>query len=95
MRGDLVIARTYGDRPVVLRVWDHGPRSIYLTDENHFTMMSSGRAVHMTVGFPRDDVYEFDESIATQALARPVWGPEEWDSLKKLSPVPAAPILKP
>jgi hypothetical protein len=94
MRGQRVIARTYGDRPAVLLVWDWGPRSIYLTDENYITIMAAGNALHMAVGFPHADVYECDETVVAEALTRPVWDPDKWDRMNRLSPVSAATILK-
>jgi hypothetical protein len=65
MRGDLVIVRAYRGKPFVMKVWEVGKRVIYLAKEEQFLYLLSNdsRAVG-PIGFPKEDVFKFDPTIA-------------------------------
>jgi hypothetical protein len=81
MRGTLVIARCYGGRPAVLRVWDRGSKLIYLSEESQFQQLSTGREALPPIGFPADDVFAYDPAAMEQVVS----GSVDWGSLRKFS----------
>ena len=81
MRGSLVIARCYGGRPVVLRVWDAGSKLIYLSEESQFQQLSTGMDALRPIGFPTEDVFAYDPALAEKIES----GSLDWSSLRKFS----------
>ena len=80
MRGSLVIARCYGDMAVVLRVWDCKRNVIYLSEESQFQRLSTGLDALRPVGFPPDDVFSYNPSLAKK-IAK---GSLDWGSMQKI-----------
>ena len=62
MRGEKVLVRAYGDRPLVRVIWDWDPREdvVYITDEDGLVKLLSGDDGPLPIGFHRDDVFLFD-----------------------------------
>jgi len=63
MRGTIVVARCYNNKPAVLRVWECDDRLAYLASERRFADLQSGRAKSLPIGFPRDDVFAYDDNV--------------------------------
>ena len=65
MRGDVVILRAYLGRPYIMKVWEMGKRVVYLAKEEQYLYLLSNdsRAVE-PIGFPKEDVFEFNPKIA-------------------------------
>ena len=61
IRGEMVLVRTFGDRPVVRRVWDSAKGLIYICSDKQFDMMANGEDSPPPIGFPANDVYCYDE----------------------------------
>jgi hypothetical protein len=61
MQGDYVIARSFGDVPIVRRVWSNDENAVYICTEERFNQLKAGNAKLLLVGFPRQDVFEYDE----------------------------------
>lgn len=57
----LVIARAFQGEPLKMAVVSIGDNSIYLANPDQLGRVNSGDPA--PVGFPRDDVYEFDETL--------------------------------
>jgi hypothetical protein len=63
MRGELVIVRTYGDRPEIRRIWDMDENAIYITNDEQFKLLTGGRE-GLFIGFPRQDVFKYNQMLA-------------------------------
>lgn len=69
-RGTNVIVRDIKRQYHVRRVWDFDEDAVYVTDESGYQKLSLGQKV-VPVGFPRQDVFEYDEeAVATADWAR-------------------------
>jgi hypothetical protein len=77
MRGDKVIVRSFGDRPLVRRVWSANEHGVYISAEQEFEKLTRGEEALSPVGFPREDVFEFDPEVA--ATAERANGPDQFD----------------
>ena len=78
MRGEKVIVRVFGGRPVVARVWDADEFAVYICDEDNFMRMTEGKEALWPVGFPKEDVFEYDpNSLSGYGLS--AW---DWKNVK-------------
>lgn len=84
MRGDLVIVRAFGGKPLVRRIWEDAGRGVYITTDAIFKNLLAGDNKIQPVGFPREDVFKFDSGIA--AVMDDLIQNEKWD-WTKLVPV--------
>ena len=57
LRGELVIVRTFGGKPVERRVWDVGEAVVYVTNEEEFQKLVAGKPALDPIGFPKEDVF--------------------------------------
>ena len=48
------------------RLWDFDENAVYVTDESGYQKLSLGQKV-VPVGFPRQDVFEYDEEAVAMA----------------------------
>ena len=83
MRGPKVIVRCYGGRPAIRRVWAHDSRKVFLADDEQYSRLESGLLRGFPLGFPRDDVFEYDERVARQVLEGSN-DPVQWDGMRLL-----------
>ena len=77
MRGKLVILRSFGGRPLVRRVWAADAVGVYICGEHEFQRLTAGEEAPPPVGFPREDVFEFEPALA--ATIEDAYNPEQWD----------------
>jgi hypothetical protein len=66
MRGEIVIARAFGDQMLVRRVWEATERVVYLSDEAEFNKLLAGKEALTPIGFPAGDVFAYDEAFARE-----------------------------
>jgi len=57
MRGEIVLVRAFGGKPIKRRVWDVGVGIVYVTSDELFQKPVAGRRAPRTIGFPREDVF--------------------------------------
>jgi hypothetical protein len=62
MRGETVIVRAFGDRPLKRKVWEVGDAVVYVTNDEEFDKLSAGIAAQEPIGFPKEDVFRDTES---------------------------------
>ena len=60
MRGDLVIVRAFGSRPLARRLWGVQGGGAYVCGEDQFNLLAAGREAPPPIGFPREDVFEYE-----------------------------------
>lgn len=62
MKGKQVIARGYGGKVLVKRIWDFDARAVYIVSDEKFQALTAGSpgVEPPMVGFPREDVFKFD-----------------------------------
>jgi hypothetical protein len=72
MRGDTVIVRAFGGKPLILKVWSVGARVVYLTDEGGIEKMQAGAEIIPPLGFPKEDVFKYEPEAAAN-LKRVNW----------------------
>lgn len=58
MRGEIVLVRAFGGKPLKRRVWSVRPGVVYITNEEQFLNMIEGRRAIKPIGFPQEDVFE-------------------------------------
>jgi hypothetical protein len=80
MRGTLVIARLYDGSAALMRVWESGRETIYLSEEKQFQKLSRGENGLWPVGFPKYDVFAYDPAVgnAMDSLI-------DWDTLRPIT----------
>lgn len=64
MRGDIVIARTYGDKLLVRRIWDEEEDIIYITDDAQFELLNKKENALQPMAFHREDIFKFNAAFA-------------------------------
>jgi hypothetical protein len=57
LRGEIVIVRTFGGKPVECRVWDVGDTLVYVTNDEEFEKLIAGKAALAPIGFPKEDIF--------------------------------------
>jgi len=77
-RGSLVFARCYGGKVAVLKVWSEDENIVLLSDPRQFDRLQHGLDALSPVGFPKSDVFEYDERIAKDTGDLKI----KWESLK-------------
>jgi hypothetical protein len=85
MRGKTVVVRTFGDRPLVRRVWDADADAVYITDDVQYQRLVAGEPALNPVGFPWEDVYEVEPSLID--AVEQIWQAGRWD-WRRLRPWP-------
>lgn len=70
MRGEFVIVRAFGGKPLVRRLWDVGKHVVYITNN------SDG-----PVGFPIEDVFKYDQELIEEMEALYRSGKWDWSKL--------------
>jgi hypothetical protein len=66
MRGDIVLVRAYEWKPLERKVWSIGKTTIMLSNPVLFESIEAGKAWPM--GFPIEDVFQFDEGLYKQLI---------------------------
>jgi hypothetical protein len=82
MRGELVIVRAYRNRPLIRRVWDIGKRVVYITSEQEYQKLISGKPSIGAIGFPKEDVFKYDPNVAKDVDNHEIC-PIDWSKLTR------------
>lgn len=64
MKGQMVIIRSFGDKPLIRRVWDTSENLVYITNDKQFQLLIEGKKAIEPIGFPREDIFQYDPEIA-------------------------------
>lgn len=83
MRGDRVIVRSFGGRPLVRRVWAADEHGVYISAEQEFQKLTRGEEALAPVGFPRADVFAFDPEVAAMVEHSGAISEGEWERLRQ------------
>jgi hypothetical protein len=59
MKGDKVIVRTFGNKPVVCKVWEVTPQVVAVCSEENFEILSQGKEGLWPVGILKCDVFKY------------------------------------
>ncbi|MEX1247929.1 MAG: hypothetical protein WEA61_05560 [Anaerolineales bacterium] len=70
MKGDKVIVRTYGGKPVVCKVWEVTPEVVAVCSEENFETLERGEQGLWPVGIPREDVFFFAPNVKDASWER-------------------------
>jgi hypothetical protein len=60
MKGDLVIVRSYGGEPKLVRVWEISKKAIFVCGEENYLNLIVGKPGLWPVGFPKEDVFRYN-----------------------------------
>lgn len=63
MKGDKVIVRTFGNKPVVCQVWEADLEIVAVCSPQNYEALSRGEEGLWPVGFPREDVYRYNPMV--------------------------------
>ncbi len=63
MKGDMVIVRSYGGEPKVLRIWEIAQDVIFVCSEENFNVLSDGGEGFWPVGVPKEDVFRYNPKV--------------------------------
>lgn len=58
----------YNGKAVIRRVWNFNERVAFLADDEQFDRLCSGEIKGLPIGFPRPDVYQYDECVAADIV---------------------------
>ncbi len=83
MKGEHVIVRAYGGVPLIRRVWEENERVVFITDDKQFELLFAEKPAIEAIGFPREDVFNYDVALAKKAEKLHRGG--KWDR-NKLNP---------
>lgn len=86
MKGDIIIARNYCGRPLIRRVWSYDSDAVYITNEEQYELLKAGRKTLFPIGFPREDVFEYNAELAEKAEALYQSGKLDWGKLSEWKP---------
>lgn len=81
MKGEFVIVQEFGGRPLIRRVWDATSEAVFVCSEERFNALSSGENTQYPIGFPRENVYEYDASKAVMLGSLWQVDPGIWQSM--------------
>jgi hypothetical protein len=76
MQQNLVILRSCGGRPLIRRIFEVTAKAVYVTDDSRKDGLIS-------LGFPLEDVFQYDPQMAAKAEQSYKSGKWDW---KKLTP---------
>lgn len=87
MRGQKVIVRAAGNKPLVRLVWESDKEKVYIgSDESYKRLSSLPEGVYLPtcfpIGFPRDCVFCYDEGEFGRFLLALKKDSSAWNSLK-------------
>jgi hypothetical protein len=57
-RGEIVLVRAFGGKPLKRRVWDVGVSVVYITNDEHYDRLLAGEHTVQAIGFPKEDVFQ-------------------------------------
>jgi hypothetical protein len=63
IRGDIVIVQEQGGSPLVRRVWDANDQAVFVCSEERYNDLLNEKDNRYPMGFPREYVFEYDESV--------------------------------
>lgn len=81
MRGDLVIVRSYGNVPLIRRVWDEDDCAVYITNDEQLQLLIEVKEALKPIGFPREDVFKYDPKLASSMDGLFKKGKWDWNKL--------------
>ena len=81
MQGDTVVIREFGGRPLIRRVWAANDDVVFVCSEERYKHLLAGEDDRYPVGFPREYVYQYDESIVVTLQSLWEVDPTVWSSL--------------
>jgi hypothetical protein len=86
MRGQLIVVKDVSCIALVVRLWDLNDTGVFIHSEEEFHKRMGGEKALDPVGFPYQDVFEYDEAAKEQLEKDSV----DWRKLSPLKlPVPA------
>lgn len=85
-RGEKIIVRAWGDRPLVRVIWDMQDQSVLITNEIAFAALQAGHDGPMPIGFPFSDAFIYEEDKAEKIMGEYASGmPPQWHILRHLT----------
>ena len=81
MKGDYVIAKAFGGRPLTRRVWEATSETVYICTDERYGELLDGKENCHPIGFPREYVFEYDSGMASELESQWRLTPELWDNL--------------
>lgn len=91
-RGDTIVVRSYGNKPLIRRVWQVTDRAVYIHSEENYQKHIQGIAVVGPVGFPRDDAYVYEPDTFPADAEGVSQGATFWHQLRPYQAAP--PVFK-
>lgn len=81
MKGEKVIVRAFGNRPLLRRVWTTTEKAVFITNEEQFQLLVAGLPAIEPLGFPRKDVFKYNSKLAISMERLFIEGKWVWDKL--------------
>jgi len=63
MKGQLVIVRSYGNEPLIRRIWEVRNHLVYIINDEEYKKLTSGQRAIEPIGFPKEDVFKYSPEI--------------------------------
>lgn len=61
MKGDLVLVKAHGGKPLIRRVWEETDKAVFVVPEDEYLRLGETGVPGPIIGFPRKDVFECGE----------------------------------
>jgi hypothetical protein len=86
MRGEIVFVREGRGKPLVRRVWEVTPTTVYIcTEERYQRLLKDFQSEFPPTGFPIEDVYEYNPMLEKELTETYQSNPSVWEKLKPYS----------
>lgn len=72
MKGDKVVLRVFGGGSAIGVVLGTTPETVAIHSPEQFDLSAEGRAWLLPIGFPRADVFEYDQCAVASVSERPI-----------------------
>lgn len=80
MRGERVIVRAFDGEPLIRLIWEVSPTAVYICSEEGYQRLLAGGA-WIPGGFPRNDVFRHDATVAKRLITSWQTDPDIWKAL--------------
>jgi hypothetical protein len=86
MQGDTVIVRAYGNKPLIIMVWNVSADVVFITDDQCLKTLSEGRHAPMPIVFRFEDVFIYDKASLEIVKNISRYNKIDWSLLKPWKP---------
>lgn len=85
-RGEKIVVRAWGNRPIVRVIWDVCDDFVLVTSEQALALLEAGHGGPMPIGFSLTDVFAYEERKVEKVMGAYASGTSpQWSFLRHLT----------